>query len=361
MAVFLHHISTAVPKTAYSQTAIGQLMIEHFAGNRKLERLLSRIYRHSGIAKRHSVIDSLQTQEESFFYADKQFKNPGTKERNDLYTREAKKLFTDVAKKALDNSAFSPEEVTHVITVSCTGFFAPGPDYVILRELGLSSRVERYHLGFMGCYGAFPALKMAKALCEANPQAVVLIVCLEFCTLHLQLSDDVDSVVAASVFADGAASALVSAKTAGQDSLLELEHFAADVIPQGEKDMAWTLGNNGFLMVLSSYVPGLLEANIKSAVAPLLEKAGISKSDITRWAIHPGGRAILDKVEKGLDLCSTSLCASREVLREYGNMSSATVLFVLEKLMNVPVEKETIYTAAFGPGLTVESALLTRN
>ncbi|MCA9840223.1 MAG: hypothetical protein KC422_25155 [Trueperaceae bacterium] len=362
MSVYLHHIATAVPEMAYSQTFIGQIMQGQVAGNRKLERLIHHIYKNSGIAKRHSVIRDFQEGAGGLFFSpEKKFKNPGTKERNELYIEEAKNLTIEASTKALNKSTFDKEEITHVITVSCTGFFAPGADYVLVKELGLKAETERYHLGFMGCYAAFPALKMARAFCQANPQAVVLVICLELCTLHMQQTHDLDSIIASSVFADGAAAALLSAQKGRSHGALRLEHFATSLIPEGEKDMAWTLGNTGFLMRLSNYVPQMLEANMVNAVAPLLKAGGLSKTDIDGWAIHPGGRAILDKVENSLELCKSQLCASREVLCEFGNMSSATILFVLEKMIRASGQAdETVYAAAFGPGLTVESALLAR-
>ncbi len=326
--------------------------------DRKLERLTARVYRQSGIDKRHSVIRDFSQggTENVFFEADGTFKHLSTKTRNDLYTEEATRLFVCAAKRALARSEFEPAAVTHVVTVSCTGFFAPGPDYRIVRDLGLSDATERYHVGFMGCYAAFPALRMAQAFCEADADAVVLVVSVELCTLHLRPPTDVDSIIATSVFADGGAAAVVSARTP-VGAALQLEHLASTLTPTGEQDMAWTIGDEGFNMVLSTYVPQILEANMKGVVEPFLGAAGVGPADVAHWAVHPGGRAILDKVESALELAPERLSASRRVLNDYGNMSSATVLFVLKEVLAEASAGERVYATAFGPGLTVESGL----
>lgn len=357
MSVYLHHLETVVPDLSHTQERVGELMAAGL--DRKLERLTARVYRQSGIDKRHSVIrDFTQSGPENiFFEPDGTFKSLSTKTRNDLYTEEATKLFVCAAKRALARcQSFAPSDVTHVVTVSCTGFFAPGPDYRIVRELGLNDATERYHVGFMGCYAAFPALKMAQAFCEADSNAVVLVVSVELCTLHLRPPTDVDSVIATSVFADGGAAAIVSRKTP-QSKALKLEHFASTLTPTGEQDMAWTIGDEGFNMVLSTYVPQILETNMKAVVEPFLTEAGLDREAVAHWAIHPGGRAILDKVESALELAPDCLAASRRVLQDYGNMSSATILFVLNEVLAEASAGEHVYATAFGPGLTVESGL----
>ena len=298
----------------------------------------------------------------SFSVLTAHLKHQVRKRENELYTQEAKQLFTCAARKAVQACpAHTAKDITHVITVSCTGFFAPGPDYFIVKDLGLAPSTGRYHIGFMGCYAAFPALKMAKAFCEADPDAVVLIVSLELCTLHLRPPNDIDSIIATSVFADGGAAAIVSSQEpSAAEQSLRLEDLNTTLTPDGEGDMAWTIGDEGFNMVLSTYVPQILEANISDAVEPLLSKANVSKEAIDHWAVHPGGRAILDKIETGLGLCESKLASSRRVLRECGNMSSATVLFVLKDSLEKAAKDDTIYALAFGPGLTVESGLFTR-
>jgi predicted naringenin-chalcone synthase len=362
MEVFLHSIATVVPDTAYLQAEAGERMKRQYSDDRRLERLVHRVYSQSGIEKRYSVVkDFILCAPEGPFYdpSTHTLKSPSTKVRNDIYTQEAKKLFVCAAQKALQQSSFEVKDITHVVTVSCTGFFAPGPDYYVVKSLGLPASTHRYHVGFMGCFAAFPALKMAQAFCEADPKAVVLVISLELCSLHLQRSIDIDTIVAASVFADGGAAAIVSSKPPTGPAL-RADTYATTITPTGEEDMAWTVGDTGFDIVLSTYVPDILESNISATVEPLLGQASLEKSDITHWAVHPGGRAILDKVRNGLEIEEAQLEVPRAVLREYGNMSSATILFVLKDLLEQAKSDEKIYAMAFGPGLTVESGLFTK-
>ncbi len=314
---------------------------------------------------------------------------PGTGARNDAYIRAARPLLLEAARGAVAEAAgIEADDVTHVVTVSCTGFYAPGPDYDVVRGLGLRASTQRFHLGFMGCYGAFPALRMASQFCAADEDAVVLVVCVELCSLHLHSSGDADTIVASSVFGDGAAAVVVTARTAPVGStVLDLDAFETVLTPVGEEDMAWTIGDQGFDMILSSYVPRIIDDHITGALEPLWaqvpELAGVAPAGIERWAIHPGGRSILDRVEDRLSLTPAQLEPSRSTLAEVGNMSSATVLFVLRRILHatppadVPgvagerlVERDAapvegpgtgrVCAMAFGPGLTVETALMTR-
>jgi predicted naringenin-chalcone synthase len=212
----------------------------------------------------------------------------------------------------------------------------------------------------MGCFAAFPALKMAQSFCHSHPDAVVLVICLELCSLHFQASEETDDLISASVFADGGAGAIVSAKS--QQPSLRMDRFATSIAHKGEKDMAWTIGDTGFDMVLSTYVPDIIESNLREALQPLLNTYDLHPGDIEHWAIHPGGRAILDKIEQSFDLNEHQLRASRSVLSRYGNMSSATIFFVLKELMDQPVQQqeEMLLAMAFGPGLTIETGLFTK-
>ena len=261
-----------------------------------------------------------------------------------------------------DAPGFSRSEVTHVIFASCTGFANPGPDYHIIRELGLRSDVQRYTLGFMGCYAAFPALRMAAQFCEAAADAVVLVVCLELCTLHMQIDDKPDNILANSLFADGAAAALISAREPSTERpAYALRAFSSALVPAGEAEMAWDIGNEGFNIVLSSYVPEIIGANVRHLASEMLQRHDLKLEDIQEWAVHPGGRSILDKVEQSLCLLPEALAASRRVLAAHGNMSSATVLYVLKDLLeNAATDRALTMAMAFGPGLTVETAVLER-
>lgn len=365
MAAYIHHISTDVPEHCYPQDLACQRMMG-WARNPRTRRIIDMIYdrERSGIEKRYSVCGDFEQEQGGALFPtlpDGSLQAPGTAERNSLYARASKEMSVRLARRALaECPQFRKEEVTHVVFASCTGFANPGPDYHIVRELGLKDSVERYTIGFMGCYAAFPALRMASTICDANPQAVVLVMCLEFCSLHLQVSDEPDSIVANSLFADGAACALVSARQPDpRRPAFRVEGFRSALIPSSEAHMAWEIGNHGFNMVLSSYVPDLIGSNVQSMMHDVLDGRGLEIGDITNWAVHPGGRAILDKVQSSLSLNEHALDVSREVLRDYGNMSSATVMFVLKEMLarETCAEAPTL-AMAFGPGLTVETALL---
>lgn len=290
---------------------------------------------------------------------------PTTGERNALYTREARKLFTSAARGIFEERPdLQPASVTHVITVSCTGFYAPGPDLDIVNALGLSPATQRLHIGFMGCYAALPALRMANSITGNDPDAVVLIVAAELCTLHLKFESDTDSLLSTTVFADGCAAALVTGgDTPPRDGALRIDQLHSLVTPNGAEDMAWTIGDHGFDMVLSSYIPDIIEGNLDSVLAPVWKGYGLTPDDISIWAVHPGGRAIVDKVQDALELSEVQVASSRKILREYGNMSSATVLFVLRDVMSQlrenSAEEQRVLAMAFGPGLTVETGLMT--
>ena len=365
MPAYVQHLSTIVPQFAYRQSDARDIVKEWSTVSRT-RRIIHSIYDRSGIDTRYSVCgDFVPGREATLFKPgpDGIPISPGTGERNAVYTEESRDLAVRLAKQVFaETSRFKKEEVTHIVLASCTGFANPGPDYHIIRALGLSGSVQRYTLGFMGCYAAFPALRMAAQFCEADPKAVVLVICLELCSLHLQISDQPDCVLANSLFADGAGAALVSARTPAPDQpAYRVHEFTSSLVTSGEQDMAWDIGNHGFNIVLSSYVPDVIGSNIRAMVEGTLGQKGLSVSDVEEWAVHPGGRAILDRVQDSLSLGPRVLNASRRVLRDYGNMSSATVLFVLKELLDT-AETESAMTGsmAFGPGLTVETALFQR-
>ncbi|GGR93454.1 type III polyketide synthase [Deinococcus sedimenti] len=372
MPVYLHAVAPTVPPIAYPQEVIRDIIRTQPELDRLGQRLTTRAFNASGIDRRHSVVPDflLGTDDPPGLFYDAgtgRMLTPGTGARNAFYVTHATPLFVNAARSVLASSPFGADDVTHVITVSCTGFFAPGPDYEVVRALELSGRVARFHVGFMGCYAAFPALKMARAFCDADPDAVVLVVCAELCTIHMHSAADPDTVLANSVFADGAAAAIVSARPpASAQGALRLDAFETTLTPPGvgQQDMAWTIGDQGYDMILSTYVPDIIETHISGALAPLLAQdpalAEAAHGGVQHWAIHPGGRSILDKVQSSLALRDEQLLPSREVLRQYGNMSSATVLFILADLLTRAADGERVCAMAFGPGLTVETGLMTR-
>lgn len=376
MVVTLRALQTAVPPTVLVQEAVRDVFASQPDLSRLGQRLVSTAFNASGIETRYSVIEELSLNqppgEHDFFdSATGLLRRPGTKLRNELYIQQATPLFVEAARRALDACpGIEAADVTHVVTVSCTGFYQPGPDYMLVRELGLAASVQRYHLGFMGCYAAMPALRTARQFVEADPNAVVLVVSAELCTLHLRSSNDPDEIVASSLFADGAAAGIVSARPPAEGEMaFTLDRSETVLTPVGESDMAWKIGDNGFEMVLSSYVPHIIDEHIGSALVPLFAPepvlatalaAGAAGEAVQHWAIHPGGRSILDKVEQKLGLSEAQLVPARDTLRDYGNMSSATVLFVLKHILEAPdtAAGERVLAMAFGPGLTVETGLL---
>ncbi|CAH0170698.1 MULTISPECIES: type III polyketide synthase [unclassified Microbacterium] len=376
-APILRSLQTIVPETTLRQEEVRDVFAAQPDLGRLAQRIVTASFNGSGIDTRYTVLDELSlsadTDEPQFFDRETgRLLSPSTKVRNEVYVREAWKLYVDAARRSLEaDPDITAADITHVITVSCTGFYAPGPDYEIVRSLGLADSVERYHFGFMGCYASMPALRAAAQFCAANPDAVVLVVSVELCTLHLRSSEDPDMIVATSLFADGAAAGLVTARSF--DSAVPgfaLDRFHTGIIPEGKRDMAWMIGDTGFEMILSTAVPQLIGDNIAGALRPLYASDAVLAGafddgsigeQVAHWAIHPGGRSILDKVEEHLKLSEQQLHPAREVLRQYGNMSSATVLFVLRRILEEEGARdgERVAAMAFGPGLTAETALLT--
>ncbi|HLV06477.1 MAG TPA: type III polyketide synthase, partial [Croceibacterium sp.] len=268
---------------------------------------------------------------------------PGTHARMAVYAREAPEL-------ALQAIASLGElgSITHLVVASCTGFTAPGLDQVIARRLGLAASVERVVIGFMGCYAGVTAVRMAAHLVRSDPSARVLVVAVELCTLHLQPTDKLERLLAMGQFADGAAAALVTAEGPG----LALGEGLSLTLEDSQDLITWTIGDTGFSMVLSGEVPGRLADALDDPEVARAVTGGAPVKDIHGWAVHPGGRSIVDAVERGLALDADKLSASRAVLREYGNMSSATVLFVLRRLWDE--QPATGVALAFGPGLAME-------
>ncbi|MEO6915140.1 MAG: type III polyketide synthase, partial [Chitinophagaceae bacterium] len=260
-------------------------------------------------------------------------------------------LSVDAIRNCLEGHLPS-EEITHLITVSCTGMSAPGLDLQVLELMDLPKNIFRTSVNFMGCYAAIHALKMADAFCSADPDAKVMIVCTELCTLHFQKEATSDNIASSLLFGDGSAAVLVTGDTHAAQGM-RLHNFYSEVVPRGKKDMAWELSSSGFLMTLSGYIPELIEEDFDSLVTRALEKKQIAREEIANWCIHPGGRRILDSIRKSLSLPENALDAGYKILQQYGNMSSPTILFVLKELMNE--KKGKTFGAAFGPGLTMET------
>jgi predicted naringenin-chalcone synthase len=352
-------IGTAVPAYRHKQTDILQFMQRVYAISDTDKRKMRFLYNQSGIGTRYSVVGdySRPLPEWKFFPHSENIEPfPSLEQRMTWYNRFAPPLSMDAIRHCLEGKA-REQEITHLITVSCTGMSAPGLDLQLMELMELPRTIYRSSVNFMGCYAAIHALKMADAICRLEKNAKVLLVCTELCTLHFQREPTIDNIASSLLFADGSAAALVvpdEHKTRG----LHLKSFYSEIIPKGKKDMAWELSSTGFLMTLSGYVPDLIEEDFEPLVSRALNHSGYKREQIGNWCIHPGGKKIVDVVKKSLQLTDNDLGASYQVLDEYGNMSSPTILFVLKKLMHQAQpskQDEPLFAAAFGPGLTMET------
>ncbi len=330
---------------------------------------LQALYRATGIKNRYSVLKDYGTTPEDYSFFPKNSRLdpfPSIGPRMVAFQKEALPLCLKAVEDLETNTRLRSSwksEITHLVTVSCTGMYAPGLDLDLLKELGLSGEVQRTAINFMGCYAAFNAMKVADHICRSHPSANVLVVCVELCTLHFQNKASQDNLLANALFADGAAAMLISSeKGAGMN--LSLANFHCGVEQSGEGDMAWKIGDFGFEMRLTSYVPDIIKSGINTLTKGLLKRHGGSIDKIDYFAIHPGGKRILEAIEEALNIDKMENWAAYDVLKTYGNMSSATVLFVLKRLMQSLTSEDhgkKILSFAFGPGLTLESMLLQIN
>ncbi|PRI11847.1 type III polyketide synthase [Leucobacter massiliensis] len=361
MSTQILSLGTAVPPARLAQPQTRDFFAAQPGVDRLTARLIGAAFDASAIDSRYSVIGSIGSSDTLFSPDGALLTSPSTGTRNAVYRREAPAISAAAARQALERSGYAAEEVTHVVTASCTGFFAPGPDYLLVRQLGIPDTAPRTHVGFMGCAAAFPALRAAHAICEAQPGSVVLVVCTELCSLHIRASRDPEQIVASAVFGDGAGAAVVaSAPARGGRAALGLDGFSTALTSEGEADMDWTIGDSGFEMRLSSEVPRIIGREILGVVDRMLA-GGDPHAEVDAWAVHPGGRSVLDRVQDGVGLPDEAMAHSREVLREFGNMSSATILFILQRILadESLADGARVAGLCFGPGLTVETARLT--
>ncbi|RGE18854.1 type III polyketide synthase [Leucobacter sp. wl10] len=354
-------IGTAVPSARLEQPKTRDFFASQPGVGRLTARLIGAAFDQSAIDTRYSVIGEIGSGGTLFSDDGELLRVPSTGERNAVYRREAPPLYAAAARDALERAGFDASEVTHVVTASCTGFFAPGPDYLLVKQLGIPPTAERTHIGFMGCAAAFPALRTATAISDARPGAVVLVVCAELCSLHIRSSSDPEQIVASAVFGDGAGAAIVSsAEPRGGRAALRVDGFSTAITSEGERDMDWTIGDSGFEMRLTAEVPRIIGREIAAVVENMLSGAD-PHADVDAWAVHPGGRSVLDRVQSGVGLPDEAMAHSRAVLRDFGNMSSATILFILQRILadDAFAEGARVAGLCFGPGLTVETARLT--
>jgi predicted naringenin-chalcone synthase len=348
----INRIGTANPPfevhDAFVRFVAGELQDE------RSRRLFERMAARSGIAKRYSFLeprtlpDGTLTDTEGFYGTGTW---PSTGQRMERYERDAPRL----ALAAIDALGIEPGAagITHLVVASCTGFMAPGLDQMIVAGAGLDPGVERTVVGFMGCYAAVNSLRLAHHIVRSTPEARVLVVTLELCSIHFQRTGELASLLAMLLFGDGAAAALVTAEPGG----IALRDFRAVTIPGTADAITWGIRDQGFDMHLGGEVP----ARIAEALAADARRnddlgllRGASPGDFDLWAVHAGGRTVLDAVEHGLGLPTEALLPSRTVLNDHGNMSSATLMFILARMLSGKARGPGM-ALAFGPGMAAES------
>jgi alpha-pyrone synthase len=360
-------IGTAVPPHKISQE-LHYSIIESANGMSRAEKLqVRKIYSGTGIKYRHSVLAEFgmeNSEENILFHPANHHPSLPVSRRMALFEEHAADLAKSASKdcfsKLLD---FNSESITHLITFSCTGMSAPGIDIQLIELLGLQRNIERTCINFMGCYAGLNALKSAYHICRSQPNAVVLIIGVELCTIHYQKHQSDDQLIANALFADGAAACIVSQEKINSDDnfQLSLKHFYAEYEPAGMEEMIWRIGDFGFDLRLSAEVPNHIKRNVSALMQKLFHKAGMSQEEVSYYAIHPGGKKILEACEEALCIVKEQNAPAYKVLSEYGNMSSVTIFFVLNELLqklSMDDVGKKVLSCAFGPGLTMESMIL---
>ena len=362
MKIHLSGLGTAVPPRVLEQTDAAESSRAFCAADARQARALRMLYGRSGVETRNTVVlraDQGTLQERVPFYpaaSGPEDRGPTTGQRMAWYEAEAPPLAEAAARRALEDASTPAGAITHLVTVSCTGFFSPGIDATLIDALGLSRTVHRTHVGFMGCHGALNGLRVAASQAE-EAEARVLLCAVELCSLHFAYGWDPEMMVANTLFADGAAAVVGVPAPNGEAPGWSVQAQGTFLMPMSGDAMSWRIGDHGFRMTLSAAVPELIRANLGAWLRGWLKHQGLGVDDVGSWAVHPGGPRILDAVEDALALENGILDVSRTVLRRHGNMSSPTVLFILERLRKAGATLPCV-ALAFGPGLVVEAMLV---
>ncbi len=355
---YISAIETSVPSHFHTQKAMADFYANS-TDDLSIRRKIQMVARKAAIDTRYSVLDDFSKTPEDFTFFSKNRQidpEPTLGQRMSCFRSEALKLSLEAITK-IQNIEKIKESITHVITVTCTGLFTPGLDIDIIKELNLKPTTQRSSINFMGCNAAILALNSANNICNSIPNSKVLVVCVELCTLHFQKNYSDDYILSTALFADGCAAVIVDSDPVNESENLKIQGFNSIILNEGSQEMAWEITEKGFIMNLTSYVSDLINGSMND----FLSSMEIEKDSIDYWAIHPGGKKILDDFKKTLELDASILHHSYEVLRQFGNMSSATILFVLKALIdtNTSAKKgENIFSAAFGPGLSIETMRL---
>jgi predicted naringenin-chalcone synthase len=349
-------IGTATPTYKHEQKSILNFMLNALKPTETEARRISLMYHRCGIESRYSFIPDYSTPIEDWeFYPQNESLEPfpNLEKRMEFFYSNALELSLKAIEDCMQSTDY--QAITHLITVTCTGLSAPGLDIQIMQRLNLRPNLIRTSVNFMGCYAAIHALKIADAFCKTQADAKVLIVCSELCTLHFQRENKADFITSGLLFGDGSAACLVQSKSDKKG--LKIKNFYSKVALNGQSDMAWHLSSNGFLMTLSNHIPKLVESEIENLLKEALADLDLSKEEIKNWAIHPGGKDILEAARKALSLSRNDLDDSSDILRSFGNMSSPTILFVLKRILSNPEKQGNTFAVAFGPGITMESVV----
>ena len=360
-------LATGVPRYGASQEEMLRFFTRAGASSLPADKRarwgarLRHLYASSRISRRYSVLpDYLADDPQNFEFFPRNWRLdpfPSTAERMRVFKTASVDLAERVSRQALDEAGVSTKDVTHIVICTCTGFFAPGPDVELIDRLGLPSSTQRTIIGFMGCHAGFNGLRVSQQISQADPDARVLQVCVELCSLHMQRGTREAAALANCLFADGCAALIVGRGSEPSHVLGRLSSFASLVETSGADQMAWDIGDTGFEMRLASQVPDTLRRQIAPFVDSLLYRAGMTIEDVAHWGIHPGGPRILTAVAEALGLSTDAVDPSSSVLRDYGNMSSPTIFFILQRVFE-RAHPGPVVLLGFGPGLTVEGTVL---
>jgi predicted naringenin-chalcone synthase len=366
MSLAILGMGTAVPATVFDQVEGLKIARSLCCRTEEQATWLPTMYQGTGIGKRHMVLprplvdDVLHGTKHSasiFLPSEKpNDQGPTTAQRMEVYVKEAAPLAARAARQALARSGAAATSISHLVTVSCSGFHAPGVDCELIHDLGLPPTIERTHVGFMGCHGAINGLRVARAFTEASPQARVLLCAVELCSLHYHYGWDPGKVIANAIFADGAAALVGASSTMGTPDAWQMTASGSCLFSDTASAMTWTIGDHGFVMSLSKKVPGLIHDYLRPWLVDWLRQQRLNLDDVPSWAIHPGGPRILAAVEESLGLSRQQTEAGHAVFAAYGNMSSPTILFILDRLRAHQAPRPCV-ALGFGPGLTAEVAL----
>jgi len=352
MSFAIWGLGTALPPNRVAQDRAAELTSRISGHDADQARRLSALYRRSGVRNRHvALLDRLDVSA-----APDDPRGPTTGARMAHYEDAVLPLAAEAASLALGAAGVAAAEITHLVTVSCTGFSAPGYDLALFGALGLDPGVQRTHVGFMGCHGALNGLRVARAFAGSDRSARVLLCAAELCSLHFRFGWDSDLAVSNALFGDGAAAVVGRSEPVDESEGWRLVASGSTVMPDTADAMSWRIGDHGFEMTLSPRIAGHIAGNLRPWLEGWLAPKGLKVADVASWAIHPGGPRVLDAVEQALGLDRAATADSREILATCGNMSSPTVLFILDRLRRRRASLPCV-SLAFGPGLAIEAAL----